>query len=65
MIKIVKHDAIRLNLNIYKRMFYDITEVTENMATAFDPDQLHYSQLPFKQGVVSFTKQNCVSNSRQ
>lgn len=46
-------------------MFYDITEVTENMATAFDPDQLHYSQLPFKQGVVSFTKQNCVSNSRQ
>ena len=42
MIKIVKHDAIRLNLNIYKRMFYDITEVTENMATAFDPDQLQF-----------------------
>ena len=35
-------------------MFYNITEAIGNMATAFDPDQLHYSQLPFKQGVVSF-----------
>lgn len=46
-------------------MFYDITEVTENMATAFDPDQLHSKQLPQSQGVVSFTRQNPVSNSRQ
>ncbi len=35
-------------------MFYDITEVTENMATAFDPDQLHYKQLSARQGVASF-----------
>lgn len=50
MIKIVKHDAIRLNLNIYKRMFYDITEVTENMATAFNPNQLQHQQLSAKSG---------------
>ena len=36
-------------------MFYDITEVTENMATAFDPDQLQRKQLSASQGVVSFT----------
>lgn len=46
-------------------MFYNITEAIGNMATAFDPDQLQHKQLSASQGVVLFTKENPLSNSRQ
>ena len=37
-------------------MFYNITAVIGNLATAFDPDQLQHQQLSASQGVVSFLK---------
>ena len=37
-------------------MFYNITAVIGNLATAFDSNQLQHQQLSASQGVVSFLK---------
>lgn len=47
------------DLTIYNRKSYRWMKEVVKLATNFDPDQLHYSQLPLSQGVVSFPGLNC------
>lgn len=41
-IRIARIDAIRLDLNTYNGNIYNEVGDKANMATTFDPDQLHY-----------------------